>query len=247
MPMANASESNGRVNSSFAEPGLALQPEQPVEGQERGVGNHGSAGLLASSAGRGWSGLAAELRSHSGAIAWRNPRPDTEICVDVHGGASVVTRQRDGIKDRTVSERGTIWLSPAGGPDVVVEMSDPMPAILHVYLPPSQFSPKSLGEGSDPSAVASLRFESSFQDPLVAEMAYAITSELRRETSAGSMLIETLASSLAARLVQNHVGTLARDVSARATQAGLDRSVCSLTHHYVSAKRLEFAKQLLGK
>ena len=275
------------MNSSFAKPGLALQPEQTVEGQERCVGNHGSAGLLASSAGRGWSGLAAELRSHSGVIAWRNPRPDTEICVDVHGGASVVTRQRDGITDRTVSERGTIWLSPAGGPDVVIEMSDAMPAILHIYLPPSQFSPTSLGEGSDPSAVASLRFESSFQDPLVAEMAYAITSELQRETSVGSMLIETLASSLAARLVQNHVGTLARDASARAAQAGLDRrrltrvldyiganleddltlarlaSIACLSrfhfsrafkaavgrspHHYVSAKRLELAKQLLGK
>jgi hypothetical protein len=71
---------NGRVNSSLAKPGLVLQPEQPVEGQERGVGNYGSAGLLASSAGRGWSGLAAELRSHSSVIAWRNPRPDTEIC-----------------------------------------------------------------------------------------------------------------------------------------------------------------------
>ena len=287
MPMANASESNGRVNSSFAEPGLVLQPEQPVEGQERGVGNYRSAGLLASSAGRGWSGLAAELCSHSGVVAWRIPRAGTEICVDVHGGASVVTRQRDGITDRTVSERGTIWLSPAGGPDGVIEMSTPLPAILHIYLPPSQFSPKSLGEGSDPSAVASLRFESSFQDPLVAEMAYAITSELQRETSAGSMLIETLASSLAARLVQNHVGTLASDVSARATQAGLDRrrltrvldyvganlegdltlarlaSVACLSrfhfsrafkaavgrspHHYVSAKRLELAKQLLEK
>jgi AraC family transcriptional regulator len=31
------------------------------------------------------------------------------------------------------------------------------------------------------------------------------------------------ASSLAARLLQKHVGTLAGDVSARATQAGLDR------------------------
>jgi AraC family transcriptional regulator len=82
---------------------LSLQPEQPVEGQERGVGNYGSAGLLASSAGRGWSGLAAELRSHSGVIAWRNPRPDTEICVDVHGGASVVTRQRDGVTDKRLS------------------------------------------------------------------------------------------------------------------------------------------------
>jgi len=275
------------VNSSLAKPGLVLQPEQPVEGQERGVGNYGSAGLLASSVGRSWSGLAAELRSHSGVIA-KKPGPDTEICVDVHGGASVVvTRQGDGVTDRTVSERGTIWLSPAGGADGVIEMSDPLPAILHIYLPPSQFSPKSLGEGSDPSAVASLRFGSSFQDPLVAEMAYAITSELQRETSVGSMLIETLASSLAARLVQNHVGPLARDVSARATRAGLDRrrltrvldyiganlegdltlarlaSVACLSrfhfsrafkaavgrspHHYVSAKRLELAKQLLGK
>jgi AraC family transcriptional regulator len=119
----------------FAEPGLALQPEQPVEGQERGVANHGSAGLLASSAGRGWSGLAAELRSHSGVIAKRNPRPDTEICIDVHGGGSVVTRQTDGITDRTVSERGTIWLCPARGPESVIEMSDPLP---HIYLPPSQ-------------------------------------------------------------------------------------------------------------
>jgi AraC family transcriptional regulator len=262
---------------------LVLQPEQPVEGQERGVGNHGSDGLLASSAGRSWSGLAAELRSHSGVVACRNPGPDTRIYVDVHGSASVVTLQRDGITDRTVSERGTLWLCPAGAPDGVFELSNPQPAILHIYLPPSQFSPKSLGEGSDPSAVASLRF----QDPLVAEMAYAITSELQRETSVGSMLIETLASSLAARLIQNHVGMLARDVSTRATQAGLDRrrltrvldyiganleddltlarlaSIACLSrfhfsrafkaavgrspHQYVSAKRLELAKQLLGK
>jgi len=275
------------VNSSLAKPGLVLQPEQPVEGQERGVGNYGSAGLLASSVGRSWSGLAAELRSHSGVIA-KKPGPDTEICVDVHGGASVVvTRQGDGVTDRTVSERGTIWLSPARGPETVIEMSDPLPSILHIFLPPSQFSPKSLGEGSEPFAVESLRFEGSFQDPLVAEMAYAITSELRRETSVGSMLIETLGSSLAARLVQNHDGTLARDVSARAAQAGLDRrrltrvldyiganlegdltlarlaSIACLSrfhfsrafkaaigrspHHYVSAKRLERAKQLLEK
>jgi AraC family transcriptional regulator len=232
---ANTSESNGRVNSSLTKPGLVLQPEQPVEGQGRGVGDHGSAGLLASSAGRGWSGLAAELRSHSGVVAFKKPSPHIVICVDVHGGATVVTRHRGGIKDRTVSERGTIWLSPAGGPDVVIEMSDPLPAILHIFLPPSQFSPKSLGEGSEPFAVESLRYESTFQDPLIAEMAYAITSELQRETSVGSMLVETLASSLAARLVQNDVGTLARDVSARATQAGLDRRRLAGVLDYIGA------------
>src|SRR5579863_4472045 len=117
----------------------------------------------------------------------------------MHSGAPLVTRRVGAVTGRTLSERGTIWLVPARSPEAVVEMSDPMPAMLHIYLPPSQFSPKSLGEGSDPSAAAALRFESSFLDPLVAEMAYAITSELQRETSAGGMLVETLASSLAAR------------------------------------------------
>ena len=96
------------MNSSLAKLGLVLQPEQPVEGQERGVGDHGSAGLLASSAGRGWSGLAAELRSHSGVVAFKKPSPHIVICVDVQVGPSVVTRQRDSVTDRTVSERGTI-------------------------------------------------------------------------------------------------------------------------------------------
>src|SRR5262249_32006550 len=140
----------------------------------------------------GWSGLAAELHSHSGLLAWQNPHPHVEVCVDVRGGGSIVTRQKDGLRDRTVTERGTIWLSPARWRGGLIEMSDPLPGILHVYLPPSQFSPNSLGDGSDPSALTSLQFESSFQDPLVAEMAYAIASELRRETSTGRMLIETL-------------------------------------------------------
>ena len=102
-----------------------------------------------------------------------------------------------------------------------------------------------------------------------------------------STLVDTLGLSLAARLVQNQVDTPVRDVSARATQAGLDRrrltrvldyiganlegdltlarlaSVACLSrfhfsrafkaaigrspHHYVGAKRLERAKQMLEK
>jgi AraC family transcriptional regulator len=50
---------------------------------ERSFNKYGVAGLLASSATRGWSNLAAELRSHSGTVAWNNPQPDAEICVDV--------------------------------------------------------------------------------------------------------------------------------------------------------------------
>src|SRR5262249_36584528 len=61
------------------------------------------------------------------------------------------------------------------------------------------------------------------EDPLLAEIAHAIASELEAQTSAGSLLVEALAGSLAARLVQKHV----RASSARSlplpTREGLDR------------------------
>jgi AraC family transcriptional regulator len=188
-----------------------------------GVEKYGPAGLLASSADRGWAGLSAELRSHSdGVITWKNTQPDTEICVGVRGSGAVVTRRGGGIIDRTVAERGTIWLSPAGLQEDFIDISDRVPGILHIYLPPNRFSPDSLGIELDQSVIPSLRYESSFRDPLLAEIAYAILSELQTQTSAGRLLAETLASSLAARLLQNHVSPSPL-ASARTMREGLDR------------------------
>ena len=196
---------------------------------------YGSAGLLVSSADRGWSGLSAELRSHSdGVIAWKNTQPDTEIWVDICGNGSVITRQGGGIVDRTVAERGTIWLSPAGLQEDFIDISDRVPGILHIYLPSSHFSPNSLGVDLDKSVIASLRYESGFQDPLLAEIAYAIGSELQTQTSGGRLLVETLASSLAARLAQNHVSSPAQ-VLPRITQEGLDRRRLSRVLDYIEA------------
>jgi AraC family transcriptional regulator len=189
-----------------------------------GVEKYGPAGLLVSSADRGWSGLSAELRSHlDGVIAWKSTQSNTEICVDIHGNGSVITRRGGGIFDRTVAERGTIWLSPAGLREDFIEISDPVPRILHIYLPSSHFSANSLGIDIDESVIASLRYESGFQDPLVAEIAYAIVSELQSETAAGSLLAETLASTLAARLVQNHVRSSRARIVWPIKQEGLDR------------------------
>jgi AraC-like DNA-binding protein len=103
-----------------------------------------------------------------------------------------------------------------------------------IYLPSSHFSPNSLGVHLDKSVIASLRYESSFQDPLLAEIAYAIASELQTQTSAGRLLVETLASSLAARLVQNHVSSPAQ-VFPRITQQGLDRRRLSRVLDYIEA------------
>jgi AraC family transcriptional regulator len=114
-----------------------------------GAEKYGATGLLLSSADRGWSGLSAELRSHSsGIVAWKFTQPHTEVSVDIRGNGSVVRRQGGGIFERTVAERGTIWLSPAGMLDDFVELSDPVPAILHIYLPSSLFSSTALEPNS---------------------------------------------------------------------------------------------------
>ena len=132
--------------------------------------------------------------------------------------------------------------SPSGGqfgflPPVygkISSISPIVPGILHIYLPSSHFSRNSLGVDLDKSVIASLRYESSFQDPLLAEIAYAIASELQTQTSGGRLLVETLASSLAARLVQNHVSSPAQ-VLPRITQEGLDRRRLSRVLDYIEA------------
>jgi AraC family transcriptional regulator len=177
---------------------------------------YGATGLLASSADRGWSALSAELRRHGhGLIAWKNPRPDTEICIDVFGNGSIVTRRGAGIVDRTVAERGTIWLSPAGLQEDLIDISDPLPGILHIYLPPDRFSPGVLGMDFDPAVDISLGYQVSFKDPLLAEIAYAISSELQCESSAGGLLADTLATSFAARLVRAHLSTPSSETMVR--------------------------------
>jgi AraC family transcriptional regulator len=229
---AHFSEGHVHMNSSGGKQELALQPN--LAGEHR-FSKYGAAGLLASSAGRGWSSLAAELRSHSGTVAWNSPQPGPEVCVDVRGSRCVVTRRLDGVTDHTVSERGTIWLRPAGVQEGVIDMSEPVPAILHLYLPPSRFSPENFGEEFDAAVVGSLRYEGGFRDPLLAEIAYAITSELEHETSAGRLLAETLALSLMARLIQSHVGASPPGAFTSAAQEGLDRRRLSRVLDYIEA------------
>jgi AraC family transcriptional regulator len=191
---------------------------------EYAVEKYGRDGVLASSAGRGWAGLSAELRSHShGSIAWHNLQPHVEMCVDVHGSRATVTRRGQGIVDRRVAERGTIWLTPAGLDGEVIDISEPLPQMLHVFLSQGCFAPAALGIALDPSLIGSLRYERGFHDPLLAGIAYAIATELQHQTAGGPVLIEALATSLAARLVLSHVGDAAPCALRTAASNGLDR------------------------
>jgi AraC family transcriptional regulator len=200
------------------------RPHALVGPQEKGSDKYGSAGLLLSSAGRGWSGLTAELREHSKAvIEWRGSRSDVEICVDLIGNESLVTRRAAGIEDRRVASRGTIWLSPPGWQEGSLELAQDQAGILHIYLPLSQFSPSNLGYDVDETKLSALRYERAFEDPLLFEIAHAIAAELQAQTSAGSLLVEALAGSLTARLVQKHLRAPSDQFLPRPRREGLDR------------------------
>ena len=254
---------------------------------EYGAGKFGAQGLVASSVDLGWSGLSAALRTHDrGMIEWKSSPPETTVCVAIGSSNSLVTARLGGGRvDRTIAQQGTVWLTPRGLQGGQLDFSALVPQVLHIYLPSQHFSADSLGVDFCNVADASLRYEHSFQDPLVAEIAFAIASELRTPSPGGKLLAETLATGLAARLVQSHTYTSPDKDFVRLSKQGLDRrrlarvkeyiadnlegdltiaqlaKVASLSrfhfarafkaavgqspHQYVSAHRLQHAKELL--
>jgi AraC-like DNA-binding protein len=189
---------------------------------------HGSVNLLSTSASRGWSGLSAQLCTtvHKGVIPWRTPQSDIRICIDIRGNESAVTRQAPGVESRIIARRGTVWLSPPGLQEGSIDIAKDMTGILHIYLPLSHFSPRNFDINIDRSTIGALSYEGALEDPLLAEIGCAIASELKAQTSAGSLLIESLASSLAARLVQ------------KCTRASTGQSVVALSSEALDRRRL---------
>jgi hypothetical protein len=120
------------------------------------------------------------------------------------------------------ARRGTVWLSPPGVQEGWIDIAEDMTGILHIYLPLSHFSPGNFDISFDQAAVGALSYERAFEDPLLAEIGFAIASELQSETSAGGLLIGALASSLAARLVQKYVTASPAQSFPRHTVQGLD-------------------------
>jgi AraC family transcriptional regulator len=211
--------------------------KQSVGEHDYGFEKFGAEGLLASSMGLGWSGLSAALCAHgAGVVEYQGAESGAEVCVAISSSNSFVTRSTGGVVDCTIAERGTIWLSPPGPKEVRFDISAPVPQVLHIYLPSQHFSADSLGISVDAAAAhTSLRYERSFQDPLVAEIAFAIVSEMRTETAGSTLLAETLAVSLAARLVHSHSGLSPDKDLEQLSQEGLDRRRLARVKEYIAA------------
>src|ERR1700730_14650997 len=124
--------------------------DESIGVREHGFEKYAAEGLIASSVGLGWSGLSAALLSHGrGVIEYKDTEPEAEICVAISPSNSLVTRLIGGVVDRTIAERGTIWLFPPGPKEVLLDIAAPVPEILHMYLPTRHFLAETLASDLD--------------------------------------------------------------------------------------------------
>jgi AraC family transcriptional regulator len=166
-----------------------------------------SSTLLLSSDTRGWAGLTAGVWSHSqGSLFHNHTAWDIDLAIDIASrGGATVERFASKRHDRTVAECGTVWLGPCRERETVIRISDPLPGVLHLRLPQDTFEAAGFEKDVYRSLVPLMYYDGGFQDPLIVCIGEAILAELRTETSAGKLLVESLSTSLAVRLVQQHM------------------------------------------
>jgi AraC family transcriptional regulator len=181
------------------------------------------AGLLRSSAGRGWVGVAAELRNHaSGLIADRKTAVDTELAIAVGGSPESVIRRKSGKNlDECAAAPGTVWVCPAGIQEELIEASALTSHILHVYLPKKTIEDLTDDSLRGADAFEYVRYANGYPDTLIAQCGLAIAQELHQQTSTGRILVESIANTIAARLVHSNTGR-APDGAFAAARSGLD-------------------------
>jgi AraC family transcriptional regulator len=142
----------------------------------------------------------AECWDHeAGALPSLLPR-ETEVAV-LLSGRSLVYREGAGLRQRTPGRSGTVWLCPAGIREERIDFEQPLHDCLHIFLPPDPFADCMLQDLDIDPARTGLRYEAIGYDPFIEQLAFAINRELRAETSAGRLLVESLGRSLSAYLV----------------------------------------------
>jgi AraC family transcriptional regulator len=188
--------------------------------------------LLQSSAPRGWSGISAEFRLHQSGRADTFVQPVTEISM-VFRGEALVRRRESGETHTTHAGPGVIWLCTAGQRIDWLEMEQGALEILHLYLRPDALLDYATERGFQGTASQSLRY--TVKDPLLEQIGRAILAEMQSETAAGSLLVESLCTSLSARLLQSH-SMSPLDAAARLSRTGkLDPRRLSRVLEYIHA------------
>jgi AraC family transcriptional regulator len=194
--------------------------------------DEGPGRLLQSSAPRGWSSVVAEFRRHVSGRADPFVQPVTEVSM-VFRGEGLVRRRDSGETHTTQAKPGVIWLCSAGQQIDWLEMEQGVLEILHLYLRPDASLDYTSDRGIQDAATSSLRY--TVNDPLLEQIGRAILAEMQAETAAGSLLVESLSSSISARLLQSH-SMSPLDITARLSRVGkLDPRRLSRVLEYVHA------------
>ncbi|KQO57629.1 hypothetical protein ASF32_18740 [Methylobacterium sp. Leaf91] len=188
------------------------------------------AGLFASSAGRQWNGVAAELRSHPAGDLPAIVPTQMEITLAVRRSPDAhVSRKGAGIRQRTPVESGTIWLCPIGVGEDDINISAPLDEILHIYLPAERFDHLAALYGDARIRADAVRYLAGVEDPLLVQIGLSIHQELIRESSAGRMMVEAAALALTARIAQayghDRPETRARPATDAASPDRINRAV----------------------
>jgi AraC family transcriptional regulator len=163
-----------------------------------------TSGLLASSAGLGWSTISVELRSHEVSETRGIVPQHVEICLVVAGNKEGFVRRRGaGFYQEAMPKPGAIWLSPAGvGKEIAI--TAPIPQTMHLYLPIGLFS-RLKDDFNLPDAPAhSIHCVAGIRDEVIEQIGRSILPELTNEAAAGRMYVETASLTLAARLLQKY-------------------------------------------
>ncbi|AEG91708.1 universal stress protein [Ramlibacter tataouinensis] len=168
------------------------------------VRKYPNARVTASSGQRDWPGLLAELLEHPAGRIASFAATMTELTVVLQGSASV-RRQLDGARPQRIDAApGAMWLTPAGVREDFVEFESAVAQVLHIYLTRDRFRCVCPRSWPCSMAIATLRRDAPFGDPLLEEIARVISAELQAQSGEARLLTEPLSLCLAARLLHDH-------------------------------------------
>jgi AraC family transcriptional regulator len=173
--------------------------------QGRGDVKYPQSRLIASSEQLAWPDISAELRCHPPGVITRGAARDTELMLLLRG-RSHITRQAGAVRQSSDAVPGMLWLTPASVREEFIELSSPLPEVLHVFLPEVRFRSAALGGYGFEGDIDGLRYEGGFRDALLEPVLRSLVVEMHTPTRHGSLLVDGLASTLAARLIHKLAG-----------------------------------------
>lgn len=192
--------------------------------------------ILQTSESLDWQSVFVEHVQHAPGVAPPTRIPLMEIIVATQRAETLISRTSHGVSESSRMELGAMWLCPVGSveDEVVVHGQS---ELLHLYLPTSGFDRLSEIHGSTPIGPAAIGQLNGVHDDLIREITGQIMSEATNPTAAGRVLVDTLALSLTARLVQSYASPLGQMPRLAQSRHGLGderlRRVLDYMHEHI--------------